>query len=175
MRRNLRTGKSGKSAMGRVGILVGIHLITGLLGIALGFAVVGGMLARKPLRGWHGPFLFLTLMASVTGFVFMPAYGFSSAQLVGVFSVLILSLAIYGRYVKRLSEIWKPVYIVCAVAGLFLNVLIAVTQSFEHFAFLKRIAPSQDAPTFVAVKWGLLCGFIAIGFSAVNRSNPSAA
>jgi hypothetical protein len=151
-------------------ILVAVHLIFGLIGILSGCVAMAGMLGRKRLAVWHGIFLASTLAASGTGFVFLPLYGFSSAQLVGVFSVVFLLLAVYGRYVQHLCGSWNQIYIVSTVAALFLNVLIAITQSFEHFQFLKRVAPTQNSPFFIILKWVLLMVFIGLGSALVIHS-----
>jgi hypothetical protein len=150
--------------------LVLIHVISGLIGIVCGLVVVAGMFSQKNMSGWTGIFLTTTLTACITGFCFLPVDGFTTAQLVGVFTTILLGLAIYARYVQQLAGNWNQMYIITIVAALYLNVLIATAQSFQHLRFLRRLAPTQSSPAYIIIKTISLMLFIVIGFFAVKRS-----
>ena len=154
---------------GEVRIVI-VHMLSGLTGIVSGLVVVGGMFARKRMRKWVAVFLSATLAACVTGFYFLPVGGFTSAQCVGLFCSILLGMASYAFYIQELAGNWNQVYAVAVVEALFLNVLIAIAQSFQHFRFLKDLAPTQSSPIYVAVKLALLILFIAIGVLAAKRA-----
>jgi hypothetical protein len=124
--------------------LVLVHIVAGLIGILSGAVVVAGMFIRKSRKNWVAVFLSATLLACATGFVFLPVDGFTSAQLVGLFCSILLGFATYAFYVQRLAGNWNQVYRVAAVGALYLNLLIAITQSFLHIQFLKELAPTQS-------------------------------
>lgn len=150
-------------------VLILLHVVSGLLGISSGLVAVAGMFRRNRMPRWNAIFLTTTLAAAVTGFCFFPVDGFTSAQLVGVFCTILLALATYGRYFRHLAGSWDKVYIITAVEALYLNCLIAIAQSFQHFRWLRNVAPTQSSPVYVIIKWMLLISFIVIGFLAVKR------
>jgi drug/metabolite transporter (DMT)-like permease len=156
-------------------ILILTHVVTGLGGIASGLIVLVGTFLRKRMPGWNALFLLTTAAACATGLVFLPIDGVTSAQVVDFFSVFLLVVATYARYVRRLHGGWNQVYAVTAIAAVFLNVLIATAQSFLHFRLLKAVAPSQRSPVFVAVKVTLLSLCLAIAFVLAKRAGRPAA
>ena len=139
--------------------LVLVHVVTGLVGIAAGLIALAGAFRRRPMPRGNALFLLATAAADATGLAFLPVDGMTSAQAVDLFSVALLAVAAYARYRRRLTGGWGQVYVVAAVAALFLNVLIATAQSFLHVRALHALAPSQASPVFVGIKVGLLVGF----------------
>ena len=81
----------------------------------------------------------------------------------------LLAAAAYARYRRRLAGGWAQVYVVAAVAALFLNVLIATAQSFLHVHALHALAPSQASPVFVGIKVGLLLLFGGTAVVLIRR------
>jgi hypothetical protein len=163
------------SAVGRINwrpamsILVLTHVVTGLVGIASGLIVVVGIFCRRRMARWNALFLATTAAACATGFAFLPADGVTSAQVVALFSAILLAVAAYARYGRHLAGRWQQVYAVAAVYALSLNVLIATAQSFLHFRFLQALAPTQHSPVYVAVKVALLLLCLAIAFALARR------
>jgi hypothetical protein len=155
--------------------LVLLHMLTGVIGIVSGLIVVAGMFAGKRMDKCVAVFLTNTCAACITGFYFLPVDGFTSAQLVGVFCSTLLGFAGYAFCIQHLAGTWNQIYTVAAVEALYLNVLIAITQSFQHLHFLKDLAPTQSSPVYVTVKLTALLLFIAIGFLAARRTMPTAA
>jgi len=149
------------------------HVVTGLAGIASGLIVVAGIFYRKRMARWNAVFLSTTAAACATGFVFLPAWGVTSAQLVAFFLALLLALAAYARYVRRLHGSWNQVYAFTAVGALFLNILITTAQSFLHVRALKALAPTEQSPVYVAVKLVLLVFFIVVALVAARRAGRS--
>jgi hypothetical protein len=66
-----------------------------------------GMLAAKRLDGLTAVFLATTVLTSLTGF-FFPYEGFKPSYVVGVLSLIVLAIAIFGRYSRHLAGGWRP-------------------------------------------------------------------
>lgn len=151
-------------------ILILTHVVTGLVGIVAGLIVIIGTVCRRRMARGNALFLTTTAAACVTGLVFLPASGITSAQIVALFSAVLLAVAAYAYHFQRLHGDWSYVYAFTAVGALFLNVLVATAQSFLHFQFLKTLAPTQHSPVYVAVKVALLSLFLLIAFVVAKRT-----
>ncbi len=151
-----------------------IHVLISLVGIASGLVVAWGLLASRGLAGWTAVFLATTLATSVTGF-FFPFHGFTPAIAVGILSVAILAPAIFALYGRRLAGLWRPVYIVGAVAALYLNVFVLIVQLFLKVPPLHALAPTGTEPPFQIVQGAALIAFVAIGFLSLRRFRVAAA
>jgi hypothetical protein len=148
-----------------------VHVAISLVGIAAGFAVLFGLLARKRLDGWTKSFLITTVATSVTGF-FFPFHGFTPAIGVGIVSLLVLAVAIFARYGRNLAGSWRWIYVVTATIALYLNVFVGIVQAFQKVPALKAIAPMQTEPPFAITQLVVLGLFILIGLVAAIRFRP---
>ena len=126
-------------------ILLQIHIIISLVGILSGFLVLYGLLTGRPFGGWTALFLATTVLTSVTGFA-LPPFGFDPARAVGVISLVLLTIAVAALYAFRLAGAWRWMYIGSAVAALYLNVFVGVTQAFQKLSFLSAGANPIRAP-----------------------------
>jgi hypothetical protein len=148
-----------------------IHVALSLVGIVSGVVVVAGMLKSNLLAGWTLLFLATTVATSVTGF------GFHREQLlpshiVGIISLILLAVAILALYVFALRGAWRRIYVVTAVASLFLNVFVLIVQGFLKVPALHALAPTQNEPPFAIAQGIALIAFIAIGISAARKFHP---
>jgi hypothetical protein len=148
-----------------------VHVVLSLIGIASGFVVLYGMLTSKQLGGWTALFLGTTILTSVTGFL-LPPFDFDPPRVVGLISLVLLAAACAALYVFRLAPPWRWVYVVTATMALYLNVFVAVVQSFQKVAFLQPLAPTQSEPPFVVAQVVVLLVFIVLGALAVIRFHP---
>lgn len=148
-----------------------VHVAISLVGIAAGFAVLFGLLARKRLDGWTKSFLITTVATSVTGF-FFPFHGFTPAIGVGIVSLLVLAVAIFARYGRNLARSCRWIYVVTATIALYLNVFVGIVQAFQKVPALKAIAPMQTEPPFAITQLIVLVLFILIGIVAAIRFRP---
>jgi hypothetical protein len=148
-----------------------LHVLISLTAIASGVVVVAGMLRADRLGGWTASFLALTLFTSVTGFLF-PIKGFTPALGTGVIASAILLLALWALYGARLAGVWRPVYVICAVASLYLNVLVLIVQSFQKVTPLHALAPQGSEPPILVTQTLALIVFVAIGLLALRRFYP---
>ena len=150
-----------------------IHVAISLIGIASGLVVLYGLLSGKPLAGWTALFLLTTVLTSLTGFP-LPPFGFDPPRAIGIILLVLLAAAVVALYVFHLASAWRWIYIVTAVASLYLNVFVAVVQSFQKLSFLQPLAPTQSEPPFVVAQVIVLIAFIALGALAVVRFRPAA-
>ena len=150
-----------------------IHVLMSLIGIAAGLVVLYGLLTARRFGGCTALFLATTLLTSVTGFP-LPPYGFDPARALAVISLILLGLATAALYVFNLKGAWRWIYVSCAVAALYLNVFVAVVQSFQKLSFLQPLAPTQSEPPFVLVQLAVLAAFAALGVLAAIRFHPEA-
>jgi hypothetical protein len=145
-----------------------VHVVISLMGIASGLIVVFGLLASKPLDGWTVLFLATTAATSLTGFGF-PFDHLSPAHRVGIVSLVVLVVAIFARYGRRLSGGWRRIYVVCAAIALYLNVFVGVVQAFMKVPALAALAPHQDEPPFLIAQLVVLVLFVGLTIAAARR------
>ncbi len=145
-----------------------LHVIISLAGIFSGFIVLSGLLSGKRLDGWTSFFLGTTVMTSVTGFLF-PVHRVLPSHIVGAISLAVLAVAIYARYSRHLAGAWRKIYVFTAVMALYLNVFVAIVQSFLKIPALKELAPTQTEPPFKITQLLVLAIFIVLAIAAAIR------
>jgi hypothetical protein len=145
-----------------------VHVAISLIGIASGLMVTYGFLTAKRLDGWTATFLTSTVLTSVTGFLF-PFHGLLASHLVGGISLVILALAIFARYRRKLAGAWGMRYVIAAMVALYLNVFVLVVQLFEKIPRLEELAPTQSEAPFVVTQIFVLAIFVALTVLAAMR------
>ncbi len=149
-----------------------VHVGLSLLGIFAGFVAAGGMLASARLPAWTALFLVTTVGTSATGF-FLPApHGFGAAHVLGILSLIALAVAIYALCGRKLATGWRPVYVVAALASLYLNVFVLVVQLFRKVPAFLVLAPTQSEPPFAVSQGIVFLVFLVLGIGAVRRFRP---
>jgi hypothetical protein len=148
-----------------------LHVIITLIAIGSGLIVVGGMFASHRLPGTTALFLFTTVLTSVTGFLF-PIHDFTPALGVGIVSCAILAVALLAYYGKHLIGAWRWIYVVTAIASLYLNVFVLVAQSFIKVTALNVLAPTQSEPPFLIAQVSVMLIFILVGIFAAIVFRP---
>src|SRR3974377_1376957 len=123
-----------------VGAFTILHVVITLVAIGSGLIVVGGMFASHRLPVTTALFLFATALTSVTGFLF-PIHGFTPALGVGILACVILAVALFALYKEQLAGAWRWIYVISAVASLYLNVFVLVAQSFMKVLALNVLVP----------------------------------
>jgi hypothetical protein len=144
------------------------HVAISLVGIFTGFVVAAGLLTSKRLDGWTATFLIFTVATSVTGF-FFPFHGFKPSYVVGALSLLVLLIAIFARYSRRMVGPWRWIYVVTAMVAQYLNVFVLIVQSFMKVPALKALAPTQTEPPFKLTQLVVLGIFIVLTLVASIR------
>ena len=85
---------------------------------------------------------------------------------------MILAVALVALYGNRLVGAWRWIYVASAVLALYLNVFVAVVQSFLKFPALRELAPTQSEPPFAIAQGAVLLVFVALFAVAVRRFHP---
>lgn len=145
-----------------------LHVLISLIGIASGFAVLAGMLLGKHCRNTTAVFLAMTVLTSVTGFMF-PLGKVGPPHIIGALSMVVLAAALWALYGKRLVGRWRVVYIISAVIALYLNVFVGVVQAFQKVEAINALAPTQTEPPFAIAQGATLLLFAGLGFLALKR------
>jgi hypothetical protein len=144
-----------------------VHVVLSLIGIVSGIVVMVGMFGGKRLDGWTAIFLLTTVATSVTGFL-LPAQHFMPSHGVGIVSMVVLILAILGRYTFHLAGGWRRTYVVTAMIGLYLNVFVLVAQSFAKVPALRAMAPTQSEPPFLVSQIVVMALFVVFTIVAAR-------
>ena len=145
-----------------------VHVVISLVAIFSGLVTVFGMIAGKRLDGWTGLFLVMTVLTSVTGFMF-PYHGFTPAIGVGILSLVALAMAILARYRRHLLGGWRRTYVISAVIALYLNVFVLVVQLFEKVPVLHAMAPKGSEPPFLITQAIVMVIFVVLGILAAKK------
>jgi hypothetical protein len=145
-----------------------VHVLISLVGIVSGFVVVWGLQENRTLCRWTSVFLSTTVMTSVTGFMF-PFEGFKPSYVLAVISLIVLAIAIFARYKRKLAGGWRKTYAVLAVVALYLNFFVLIAQSFMKVPFLHSLAPTQSEGPFVAAQAFALLLFTLLAILAALR------
>jgi hypothetical protein len=148
-----------------------IHVLLSLVGIVSGFAVLAGMFDSRRQESWTALFLITTVATSVTGFLF-PFTKLLPSHIVGIISLVVLAIALFARYSFRLKDSWRWIYVVSALAALYLNVFVLVAQAFLKVPALKALAPTGSEPPFLVAQAIVLAFFIYVGTRASMRFRP---
>jgi hypothetical protein len=132
-----------------------LHVVISLIAIATGLVVVSGWLRSSRPGFWTASFL--------------PSHWF------GVISLVVLAIALLALYAFLLDGPWRWIYVTTALIALYLNVFVAVVQSFQKLAFLQPLAPTQSEGPFLIAQLAVLAVFVLLGVAAGRRYHPAAA
>jgi hypothetical protein len=143
------------------------HVLLSLIGIATGFIVMFGLFGGKKLDGWTTMFLLSTILTSVTGF-FFPFTHLLPSHILGIFSLILLAIALYARYGRNMMGGWRKTYVITAMLALYLNVFVLVAQLFQKVPGLKALAPKGSEPPFLIAQSVVLILFILLTNRAIK-------
>ena len=147
------------------------HVVLSLIGILAGLVVLFAMFGSNLVPAWTAIFLAATILTSVTGFLF-PFTKLLPSHIVGIISLVILAVALVALYGNRLVGAWRWIYVASAVLALYLNVFVAVVQSFLKISALRDLAPTQSEPPFAIAQGAVLLVFVVLFVVAVRRFHP---
>jgi len=147
------------------------HVAISLVGIVSGFVFAYGLVTARRLNGWTAIFLITTVATSVTGFLF-PVHHLMPSHVVGMISLIILAIASYARYGRRLAGPWRWIFVVTAMIGFYLNFFVLIVQSFMKVPALHSLAPTQSEPPFAITQLVVLVIFAAFTIVAAIRFHP---
>jgi hypothetical protein len=139
-----------------------LHVLLSVIGIGSAFVISFGLFTARRLEGWTALFLATTVLTSVTGFLF-PFHRFLPSHGVGIISLIVLAIAIFARYARRLVGAWRRTYVISATTALCLNVFVLIAQLFQKVPALKAMAPTQSQPPVEIAQLVVLVLFIVLG------------
>jgi hypothetical protein len=93
------------------------------------------------------------------------------SHIVGIITLVALTLAIFARYGHRLAGAWRWIYVLGAVVALYLNVFVLIVQAFMKVPGLNALAPTRSEPPFLATQVVVL---LISSCSALARRSGSA-
>jgi len=146
-----------------------IHVVFSLVGIGSGIVVVLGLIAGRRLNLSNALFLGTTVATSVTDYA-LPVDHLLPSHIVGAISLIVLAVAIYARYARRLAGRWRAAFVISAVAALYFDCFVLVVQAFLRVPALNALAPTQSEPPFAVAQLAVLVLFIVMGTLAVRGS-----
>ena len=148
-----------------------LHVVISVVGLSAGAIVLYGLLTADPRPAWTAIFLISTVLTTATGFLF-PINGLTPALVTGILSTPLLLIALFALYGRRVEGSWRWVYVVTAVASLYLNVVALIAQGFLKVPALHALAPTGSEPAFLIAQSAGLIVFVALGVLAVMRFHP---
>ncbi len=151
-----------------------LHVVISLIGIGSGVVMLYGLLVAKRLDGITAIFLVTTALTSISGFGF-PFDHLLPSHKVAIVSLVLLTLAILGRYIFHLAGAWRWIYVVTATMALYLNVFVLIFQLFLKVPALKALAPKQNEPPFAVAQLLVLVIFVVLTIVAVKKFHVTAA
>ena len=145
-----------------------IHVILSLVGIASGLIVVAAMIAGRNLVTMTAIFLWTTVLTSITGYFFR-VHKVLPSHIVGAISLVLLAVALYAWYGRRLAGGWRRTYAITAVLALYLNCFVLVVQLFLKVPALHALAPTGTETPFKISQLVLLIVFLVLTVSAAIK------
>lgn len=149
-----------------------IHMVISLAAIGSGVVVILGMLTRRQFPGWTQIYFTASILTVVTGFSF-PFDRLLRSHVLGLLSLLVVTIALFARNVFGLDGRWRAVYVVTFAASLYFNCVAAVVQLFAKIPLLKATSPTQTEPSFLFAQCAVLAIFIVLTYVTVKRVSAS--
>jgi hypothetical protein len=151
-----------------------LHVVITLIAIVAGLIVMFGMVGPYHSGGLAAIFLLFTILTSVTGFMF-PFNGVTPGIIIGILSCVLLAIACIALYAMKASGPWRWIYVLTALASLYLNCFVLVIQSFLKIPPLHEIAPGNPpaGPVFAVVQGVVLLFFAIMTVQVWRRFRPA--
>jgi hypothetical protein len=147
-----------------------LHVVISLIGIVSGLVVLFGLFKSQSMPGMTAIFLITTILTNATGFMF-PFDKLLPSHIIAILSLVLLAIACLALYGMKLSGAWRAIYLITAIASLYLNVFVLVIQSFMKVGPLHALAPSE--PPFAVTQGVVLVLFVIAIIAAVRRFRPA--
>lgn len=154
-----------------------LHVMVSLIGIGTGLFMGFGMIRGRRWPVMTGTFVATTALTTLSGFLF-PFQGVTPAIVIGVFSLIALGIAIVARYGKHMAGRWRKVWVLSAMAALYLNFFIFIVQLFDKTPALQAMGEVQKETVFAGAQLAALVGFLLWTVKAVRQfkaEEPAAA
>lgn len=150
-----------------------LHVAISFIGIGTGLVALPALARGRILLRTNAIFLWFTLLTSLTGFLF-PIIAFTPALGTGIVSTLVLAVAFWAWYARKLAGRAAPIYAITATMALWLNLFVLVVQSFLKVPALNALAPTGTEPPFAAAQGVLLIAMAGLGYLTFKASRHRA-
>jgi len=147
------------------------HTALSLVTIISGILVVKGLISSAGRQLWTVLFLVTAAATTITGF-FFPFNGVTPAFILGIISIVPITLAFVARYRHRAVGAWRGTYAISAVVTLYFNCFVLVVQAFQKVPSLQALAPTQSEPPFQIAQLVTLILFIVAGVFSFKNFLP---
>src|SRR6516165_5448057 len=117
-----------------------LHVVISLIAILAGLIVMFGLLGSNRMPALTFIFLLFTILTSVTGLM-IPFEKLLPSHILSILSLLLLAIACVALYGSKLSGAWRGIYVVTALASLYINMFVLVVQAFLKVPSLHELAP----------------------------------
>jgi hypothetical protein len=151
-----------------------IHTLLSLVAIVAGIAVVKGLLGSRMPGGWTALYLLSAIATSATGFGFAVTR-FQESHYLGIASLVVFALVLLARYAFGLAGIWRWVYALGMVLGLWFLIVVLIAQAFKKVPALTAMAPTQSEPPFLVAQLVALAILGVLAIAAVRKFRPAPA
>jgi len=152
--------------------LTDVHIAISLVAILSGLIVLFGLLTARRFDRWTSFFLLTTVATSLTGF-FFPFHSITPGIMAGIISLVVLAIAIFARYPRKLAGAWRWLYVITAMIALYLNVFALIAQVFQNVPAVKALAPTLSEPPFLVAQLLALIVFLVLGILAAIKFRPT--
>jgi hypothetical protein len=150
-----------------------IHTLLSLVAIVAGIVVVKALLDSRMPGGWTALYLVTAIATSATGFGF-PFVRLIDSYYLGAASLVVFALVLLARYAFSLAGVWRWVYALGMVLGLWFLVVVLIAQAFKKVPALTAMAPTQAEPPFLVVQLVALAILGVVAIAAVRKFRPAA-
>jgi hypothetical protein len=149
-----------------------LHVIISLVAIAAGIIFFAALAGGRWLGMTNGIFLLFTVLTSVTGFLFPPK-PIGPPFIFGAVSLILLAIALFALYGRRLAGGSRAIYLITALAAQWLNMVVLVVQSFQKIPALNALAPTGTEPPVLVAQAVVLVTVLAAGWLTLRRPLPA--
>lgn len=143
------------------------HTLLSVVALVVGCVVMRDLLRSRAPGSWTRIFLVTAIATSVTGF-FFPITTFGPSHWVGVFSLIVLALALLAAYAYGYGGAWSRVYAVSLVLAQYFLVFVLIAQLFMKVPTLHALAPTLAEAPFAVAQTIALVVFAVIAFAAAR-------
>lgn len=145
-----------------------LHVVISLIGIVAGLVFFAALTGGRWLSLVNGLFLVFTILTSVTGFLFPPK-PIGPPFIFGVVSLVVLAIALYALYGRKLAGGWRRVFLVAALFAQWLNMVVLVVQSYQKIPALHALAPLGNEPVLLATQGVVALVVLYFAWKALRR------
>jgi hypothetical protein len=145
-----------------------LHVVISLIGIIAGVIFFAALIGGRWLSLVNALFLVFTILTSATGFLFPPK-PIGPPFIFGVVSLVVLAIALYALYARKLSGGWRRVYLVTALFAQWLNMVVLVVQSYQKVPALHALAPIGNEPAVLATQGVVAVVILYFAWTTLRR------